>query len=250
MRLSSTQVALFALFTTILVSPTAFAQLQPTPSPKPKAPTAEQSMEVQAFKEFLKVASLGQASDLLLANIPCGAKTCIQMGLSGISRNLLVGRLSGLIAGFGYGADIQELSFSSSPADLESVNFQLVLTVGSTRLDSGKVSERTQRFLALLKAVSGLSDTTTRYGKIQDIPSGAHIYLMLSLRWEAQGMTGHVRLISPPKAPKPKPPIATGGCPIWTITDAPSPAGGHFQDWPEYDLQWNFDCPLAPGNLK
>lgn len=222
---------------------------RPTPHAWASAGAEPLSMELQAFREYVQVSSIATSPEILISELACGTRLCTQFGLSGLSRNRLMARISGLVTGFGYGADIQAFSFASAQTDFSRVDLRVVVLPGAPRLTPALLQTQAQRFMALLRSITSLSDSTAKYTSPDQIPSGSRVYLLSALRWEHQGNSGTARLLSPPGAPRPTLP-SSQGCPIWSLHDVPSASEGPFVEWHQHDLRWTFDCPASKETVK
>jgi len=207
-------------------------------------------MELQAFRQFLEASNLTDSAEVLLSQGPCGKEACLGFSLNGIGRDRLMSRLSGLISGFGYGADLVSFVFNSTADEFALVDISLHLPLDAPRLKPDALTLRAARLISLLKALASLSTARAAFNAPSEIPAGTEIFLMTAFRWEERGETGVVTLAAPPQAPGPDIKRLAAPCPKWKLDPAQPPASGPLATWQHYTLAWSFRCGPDPKDIQ
>lgn len=223
----------------------------PVATAQPLSPVnSADPVELRAFREYLTVSALAPGTEVLQAQVPCRGQLCLQIGVVGLSRDRLFSRLSGLVTGFGYGADVEAFSLSSSQADFDAAVFQLTMPVGAPRLDAKALAGRAQHLLKVLRTIAALSAPGNKATNPGEVQPGSKTFLMTHLSWQGAGKEGTIRLAAPPGSPRPELPAEPSSCPRWTLSPAPTATAGPFTGWLLYDLSFQFDCSPAEGPVK
>lgn len=207
-------------------------------------------VELRAFREYLSLSGLAAGTDVLVAQVPCRGEVCLQVGVSGLSRDRLFSRLAGLITGFGYGADVESFSLSSSQAEFDDAVFHLTVPVGVSRLDAKVLAERAQHLLKVLRTLAALSAPGSTASTPSAVLPGSKTFLLASLTWQRAGKHGTARLAAPPESPRPVLPDEPSACPRWTLSLSQVSPAGQFSGWLLYDLTFHFDCPHSQGPVR
>ena len=213
----------------------AVGQGRPVRKPDPR------HMAERGLAGFLKAQWPDKPPPVLVAEAPCGEGACIHLGLDSVSRDLLMRSLPQLAGGFGTGADVLELEFSSRGRSIAAASLRLLVRSG-VKSAPEQLGERAGRLLDFLKTLSALAPAEPVAFSPRTTPPDKAVYFIQSVKWERSGRDLEAFLLSPPETPFPVPSAPTSDCIEGRTSEAGVSEAAPFAGWKKFRVSWTWVC--------
>lgn len=205
---------------------------------------------IQAFNQFVSYASLATTSEPTVAEIGCGDETCLLFSCPENERDAVLKALPQLLAGFGFGASVEEIEFRTFPASHKAASLSVVVRPKDRAMATNEITSKVEDLMAFLRVVSQLSERHSGAFHPVLIAADRPIYFLLTLSVEQGGEQIRGELAAPPHSPLPgEAPghrigneISFPRCCSLDIESAGTVSEGLFKGWRKHSLRWKRVC--------
>ena len=209
-----------------------------------------QSMASKALGSFLQQSGLSSRDEVLWSEVPCNDTVCVQAGLSGVSRGAALRQLSQIVAGFGYGVDVQFVSWTTSVGGHNTVDLEVQFQADDSKVGSDEVRRRAQHIMEFLKFVSLLSPPQTAPFDPSKVAKNSTLLFLYEFSWNASTHTVTGTLLAPPGAKANKPSLPKARCTKSTLDRDGKAKVRPFENWHRLTLQWRRVCEGTQGGIQ
>jgi len=201
-------------------------------------------MVERAFVAWVEKAGLATSDDVLVAQVPCGAKVCSQFYLPEIHRDRVLVQMVEMAAGFGFGANIHSTDMEVDRDNYEVASLTIVAHPKRGGPDAAKRLQMANNHVALLKIVAGLNVDLDSARNLRGLPRGTKFYFIdgITIGQSASSF----ELLAPPGAQPPSPPDRVAGdtgCSCSPdVASGDARKTGYFARWQTFKLTCNWVC--------
>lgn len=216
----------------------------------PSVHADETPMVERAFAEYVKKSGVMPRGDVLVSRVECSKRECVRFSLPGIPREDLMKRLPQLLGGFGYGTEVVEFHFETSPTNFNVATLHVLTPPERHELKPEALQPLVENFMFFLRHVARLSQTLPRAFAPAGTARDAKFFFLLDLSVVGSGSRMEALLLSPPEAPKPR--LRPGDvpwdarCHTMEIETEGLFAAGQFAGWKQHRVVWRRVCN-SPG---
>jgi hypothetical protein len=208
---------------------------------------AESSLVERAFLAWVERAGLTTSDGVLVAQIPCGEKACIQFELPVLHRDRVLVQMVEMAAGFGFGADVERTTMVVDRDNHQEASLTLVVHPERGGPDGDQRMQMASNQVALLRLMATLHEELESPVKMRALPRGTRFYFIHGIAMTQSSSV--FDLVAPPGAPAPAPPHRIEGAPgcvcAPNVSAGATRQSGYFVRWQSFKLRCNWVC--TPG---
>jgi hypothetical protein len=214
----------------------------------------EAPMVERAFAEYIRKSGMPGRGEVLVANMECSKRECMRFSLPQMPREELMKRLPQLLGGFGYGTEVVEFHFESSPTNFNMATLHLLTPPERHELKTEKLQVLVENFMVFLRHVSRLSEALPRAFAPAGTAKDARLFFLLNLSVVDSGSRMEALLLSPPEAPEPE--LQPGDvpweprCHTMEIETEGTFDAGQFAGWKRHRVVWRRVCNSPPKTIE